>query len=107
MSDRTTVTPHEKRRGSLKNGNRAGDFSKAPRCGAKNRHGLPCRCPSMPNGRCRLHGGLSTGAKTAKGIERIRQAITKHGRYSEKAKRERKEFRDLLQQCRKMLAKLG
>jgi hypothetical protein len=28
----------------------------------------------MRNGRCRLHGGLSTGAKTPEGIERIRRA---------------------------------
>jgi len=29
-----------------------------------------------------MHGGMSTGAKTAEGIERIRAARTKHGRYS-------------------------
>jgi hypothetical protein len=33
------------------------------RCGARGkRTGLPCRNPAMPNGRCRLHGGLSPGA---------------------------------------------
>ena len=32
------------------------------RCGAKTRSGAPCRCPAMPNGKCRLHGGLSPGA---------------------------------------------
>lgn len=31
-------------------------------CGAKTRHGLPCLTPAMPNGRCRMHGGSSTGA---------------------------------------------
>ena len=76
------ATPHEKRRGMLKNGNPSGDFSKASRCGAKNRCGVPCQCPGMANGRCRLHGGSSTGAKTAEGIERIRTAVTRHGRYS-------------------------
>jgi len=30
----------------------------------------------MQNGRCRLHGGLSTGPKTAEGIERIQRAVT-------------------------------
>jgi hypothetical protein len=35
------------------------------------------------NGRCRIHGGLSTGPKTAEGIERIRQSRTKHGIYSQ------------------------
>lgn len=35
----------------------------AARCGAHARRtGKPCRAPAMPNGRCRLHGGLSPGA---------------------------------------------
>jgi hypothetical protein len=75
-------TPHDKRRGMLRNANPSGDFSKAARCGAKTRRGTSCQCPAMKNGRCRLHGGLSTGPKTAEGIERIRLAVTKHGRYS-------------------------
>ena len=41
-------TPHETRRGWLKNGNPPGDFSKAPRCGAKTRRGTPCQCRAMP-----------------------------------------------------------
>src|SRR5262249_1624075 len=45
------------RRGSLKNGNSPGDFSKAPRCGAKTRKGTACQAPAMRNGRCQLHGG--------------------------------------------------
>ncbi len=36
----------------------------APRCGARRRDGGSCQGPAMPNGRCRIHGGLSTGAKT-------------------------------------------
>ena len=74
--------PHEPRRGWLKHGNPPGDFSAAPRCGARNRRGKPCQCPAMPNGRCCLHGGLSTGPKTAEGIERIRRANWKHGWYA-------------------------
>ncbi|WP_233572175.1 HGGxSTG domain-containing protein [Neisseria weixii] len=31
-------------------------------CGAKTRSGGECWNPAMPNGRCRLHGGKSTGA---------------------------------------------
>ncbi|MDD5276675.1 MAG: HGGxSTG domain-containing protein [Methylovulum sp.] len=39
----------------------------SPRCGAKARStGKGCLCPAMPNGRCRLHGGKSTGAPTGK-----------------------------------------
>ena len=32
------------------------------RCGARTRSGAPCRCPAMPNGKCRIHGGASPGA---------------------------------------------
>lgn len=45
-----------------------------PRCGAKTRKGSPCHAPSRPNGRCRMHGGLSTGAKTSAGRQRIVEA---------------------------------
>ena len=100
------LTPHEKRWGRLKNGNPPGDFAKALRCAAKTRSGTPCQCPAMPSGRCRLHGGLSTGPKTAEGIERIRRAVTKHGRYTERAKAERAEYQALLRACREMLAGL-
>jgi hypothetical protein len=53
-----------------------------PRCGAKTRRNTPCGRMAMACGRCRMHGGLSTGARTAEGLERIRKAQTKHGRYS-------------------------
>jgi hypothetical protein len=34
----------------------------APRCGARSkRTGKPCQGAAMPNGRCKLHGGKSTG----------------------------------------------
>jgi hypothetical protein len=66
----------------LKNGNPVGDLHKARRCGAQNRRGTLCQCPATANGSCRLHGGLSTGSKTLEGVERIGQAVTKHGQYS-------------------------
>ena len=50
----------------------------------------------MPNGRCRLHGGLSTGPRTAEGLARSRRARWKHGRYSAEAKR---EYRRLKAEC--------
>ncbi|OCG24188.1 hypothetical protein A9G45_02645 [Gilliamella sp. HK2] len=31
-------------------------------CGAKTRSGSPCKSKAMTNGRCRMHGGKSTGA---------------------------------------------
>ena len=73
-------------KGWLKNGNRPGDFTKAPRCGAKNRRGLACQQPAMTNGRCRLHGGKSTGARTPEGRQRIAQANLKHGYYAKAAR---------------------
>ena len=99
-------TPHVTRCGWLRNGNPPGDFSKTPRCGAKTRHGTPCNGRAMPNGRCRLHGGLSTGPTTREGIERIRQAVTKHGKYSAKAKAERLNLKALLRDARAWLGRV-
>jgi hypothetical protein len=84
--ERPHERPHEPR-GWLRNGNRPGDPSRAPRCGARNRRGLPCQCPAMKNGHCRLHGGLSTGARTAEGRKRIRKGSqsrpgSRHGRHA-------------------------
>lgn len=101
--EKIAVTPHDRRLGTLRNGNPSGDFSNAARCGARNRRGSSCQCPAMKNGRCRLHGGLSTGAKTAAGIECIRRAVTKHGRYSLAAQTERQYFKTLLKECRETL----
>ena len=36
--------------------------------------GLPCRCRALKNGRCRLHGGLSTGPRTIEGKANIAEA---------------------------------
>lgn len=48
------------------------------RCGARTRKGEPCKASAMlKSGRCRNHGGLSTGAKTpegkAKALANLRQ----------------------------------
>jgi hypothetical protein len=41
------------------------------KCGAHARTtGKPCQAPAMENGRCRLHGGLSTGPRTKAGAKR-------------------------------------
>ena len=50
------------------------------KCGARTRAGAPCKAPAVwdpvalrpRNGRCRMHGGLSTGAKTPEGKARQR-----------------------------------
>ncbi|MGE0118448.1 MAG: HGGxSTG domain-containing protein [Dongiaceae bacterium] len=74
------LPPH--RRGRLRNGAAPGDFLAAPRCGARTRAGCRCRQPAMRNGRCRLHGGLSTGPRTAAGRARCAAARRTHGFYS-------------------------
>lgn len=58
----------------LKNGNPPGDPRNAPRCGAKTRSGKPCQAPGMANGRCRMHGGASTGPRTAEGLANSRRS---------------------------------
>ncbi len=37
------------------------------KCEARTRRGAPCQCKAMANGRCKLHGGLSTGPTTPEG----------------------------------------
>ena len=65
-----------------------------PRCGARSkRTGKPCRAAAMPNGRCKVHGGKSTGPRTPEGLERSRRANWKHGYYSREAKTERSRVR--------------
>ena len=50
------------------------------RCLAKTRRGTKCQSAAYKhNGRCRLHGGLSTGARTQEGLQRISEANLKHG----------------------------
>lgn len=40
-------------------------------CGAKTRSGNPCKIKNLyPNGRCKFHGGPSTGPKTLEGKRR-------------------------------------
>ena len=36
----------------------------------------------MANGRCRMHGGRSTGPRTPEGLARLAAARTKHGAYN-------------------------
>jgi hypothetical protein len=86
MGTVTEDEPRAKRRGYLRNSNPPGDFTASPRCGAKTRRRTPCQGPAMPNGRCRMHGGLSTGPRTLEGLERSRKARWVHGWYSRDAR---------------------
>ena len=49
----------------------------------------------MRNGRCRLHGGLSTGPRTREGLARSRRARWKHGAYSVEADRDYRQQKAL------------
>ena len=78
----------------------------APRCGAQTRFGYLCSQPAMPNGRCRMHGGKSTGPRTPEGLERSRKGNWKHGFYSSAAVAERRSARAELRLLRLLLGRL-
>ncbi len=63
----------------------AGPDCPSIRCGARTRRGTACQKPPIKGKRrCRLHGGLSTGPRTAEGKARIAAAHWKRGRRSKK-----------------------
>jgi len=62
------------------------------RCGAKTRKGTACQRPANKrNGRCRVHGGASTGPRTEEGRARISEANLRHGRYTKDKLEKRRE----------------
>ena len=67
------------------------------RCGAKTRSGGLCGHYSMPNGRCRYHGGKSTGARSPRVI---------HGMYTKTAIAERKWVKQLLKNAGKIISEI-
>ena len=88
------------RSGPLRNGNPRGNPHAAPRCGARTRAGDPCRQPALVNGRCRLHGGHSTGPRTDAGKSATRAAHVTHGFWTEESLAFRQSFQAVLQQGR-------
>ena len=72
----------------------------SPRCGAKARHGQPCRAPAVRHkSRCRMHGGAQ-GSGAPKG----NQNAVKHGTYGRAARQRRVEICQLLGQAEEVLA---
>ena len=63
-----------------------------PVCGARCRDGHPCRARAAwdddhmapRNGRCRLHGGLSTGPRTPEGKRRVGEAARQRAQQKRK-----------------------
>jgi hypothetical protein len=59
-----------------------------PKCGARCRDGHPCQARTVwdahhdrpRNGRCRMHGGLSTGPRTEEGKRRSRDGAVRGGK---------------------------
>ncbi len=61
------------------------------RCEDTSGHSV-CQCPAnKKNGRCRLHGGASTGAKTQEGRARISAANLRHGKFTKDELEKRRE----------------
>jgi hypothetical protein len=77
-----------------------------PRCGARTRACTPCKGPAMPNGRCRMHGGASTGPRTPEGLQRVARARTTHGGYGAEMRLLRRLMRTLKNEQRRVLEKL-
>lgn len=69
-------------------------FSNIRYCGAKARStGQPCRGSAMKNGRCRLHGGVSTGRPITTGL------------WTKEAIRQRKNVSALIRQTKELLGR--
>ena len=84
---------------------RAGPVRLEARCGARTRAGLPCRAPAMRSrlgrprivgglllhtvryGRCRMHGGASTGPKTPEGRAAIAASNRRRAKVAQGATR--------------------
>lgn len=60
----------------------------ASRCYAQTRKGQACKSPAMPNGRCRMHGGMSLAGRNSPRY--------KHGRYTKSAIAEQRRLSALL-----------
>ena len=70
------------------------------RCEALTRRGSLCKRPgNKKNGRCKFHGGYSSGPKTQDGIDRLIASKIKHGRFikekRDEAKRKAKVGREI------------
>lgn len=58
----------------------------------------------MANGRCRMHGGGSTGPRTDAGRARIAAALTTHGSYGGKTQAAQRRVEAFMAETRTVLA---
>jgi hypothetical protein len=56
----------------------------------------------MRNGRCRMHGGMSTGPTSPEGLARIAAARTVHGGYGAEMQQFRKLVREMREDKRRL-----
>ena len=74
-------------------------LNQAPRCGARNRRGTPCRSPAVKGrARCRFHGGTD-----GIGVPPGNRNALKHGHYTAEAIAQRREGAALIRACRDRL----
>ena len=73
------------------------------KCGAKTRAKTSCKSPAMKNGRCRMHGGKSTGARTQTGIQKIKETNFKHGLYTKENLEFKRDAADFLKMSKRLL----
>ena len=78
------------------------------RCEAQTRRGTLCQRPArLPVGRCKLHGGASTGPRTKDGLARLTESKIKHGKFTKEKRAEARRFAEEGRQMRGELKGLG
>jgi len=77
------------------------------RCEARTRRGALCKRPgNKVNGRCKLHGGRSTGPKTEEGRARLAASKTTHGRTTKAERAKAKHRAEVGRQVRAELTEI-
>lgn len=77
------------------------------RCEAQTRKGTPCQRPArLPVGRCKLHGGASTGPRTEEGRVRLTESKIKHGKFTQEKRADAKRRAEQGRQMRAELKEL-
>ena len=77
------------------------------RCEARTRRGTLCQRPGTKrNGRCRLHGGRSTGPRTKEGLARLIASKITHGRTTKAKREEAKRRAQVAHELRAELAEI-
>ena len=77
------------------------------RCEARTRRGTPCLRPGNNiNGRCKLHGGRSTGPRTEEGVDRLAASKITHGRTAKAERAKAKQRAEIGRQVMRELKEI-